>query len=153
MEHIQSYQRPLALFAPTRWGAPTTRKPARRIVSRGQAGVDRAALDAALAVGLSVGGHSRTRDNVEDSDATLILTMGAADEGCRLAADIARRIGKPCLVMDLEAADAHERLRTWLAEVNPGVLNVAGPRSGKQSGMYGRAYAFLSRALRRVPIS
>ena len=75
----------------------------RQIISGGQTGVDRAALDVALDAGLPCGGwcprgrraedgpivaqyplmetdspdyQMRTRRNVEDADATLILTLG-----------------------------------------------------------------------------
>jgi hypothetical protein len=79
-----------------------------RIVSGGQAGVDRAALDWAIARGIPHGGwcpagriaedgmiperyqlretaspgyRERTRRNVEDSDGTLILNLGELDAG------------------------------------------------------------------------
>jgi hypothetical protein len=175
MEHIQSYQRPLELFANRRWLPLTESAPGLRIVSGGQTGADRAALDAALAVGLPVGGWCplgrraedgeiparyplletaspqypvRTRMNVHDADATLIVTLGVLDSGSRLTARIARRAGKPCLVVQLDAADALERARAWLEEVKPQVLNVAGPRGSKQPGIYGRTYAFVSRLLK-----
>lgn len=147
-----------------------------RIVTGGQTGVDRAALDAALAIGLAVGGWCplgrraedgeiparyplveaaspkypvRTRMNVHDSDATLILTLGALDSGSKLTADIARRVGKPFLVVPLDADNAVPTTRAWISESGARVLNVAGPRESKQPGIYGRAYAFLSRVLRR----
>jgi hypothetical protein len=91
----------------------------------------------------------RTRLNVTDSDATLVLTRGSFDSGTKLTAQIAQRSRKPVLVVELDAADALERTRAWLAEVEPRVLNVAGPRESKQPGIYGRAYAFLSRLLKR----
>lgn len=175
MENVQPYQPRLQLFATRSWSRRMSSEPRLRIVSGGQTGVDRAALDAALALGLGAGGWCpmgrrsedgeiparyplvetasdkypvRTRMNVHDSDATLIVTLGEFDSGTRLTADIAQRTGKPFLVVPLDAADAIEKARSWLAQIRPSVLNVAGPRESKRPGIYGRAFAFLSRILK-----
>lgn len=145
--NIQPYQRPLELFANRSWRPNMESHPELRIVSGGQAGVDRGALDAATAIGMEV---DVRRMNVQDSDATLVLTLGAADGGTRRIAESARRLGKACLVVDLDAADALEKTRLWIAEVRPHVLNVAGPRDSKQPGIYGRSFAFLSRVFKSV---
>lgn len=177
MEHIQPYQPRLELFVGGgAWRPQVLRERQPRIVSGGQTGVDRGALDAALALGLPVGGWCprsrrsedgeiparyplvetssaaypvRTRMNVHDSDATLILTLGDLDSGSKLAARLAQRAGKPCLVVPLDAPDALQQARAWLAQVRPQVLNIAGPRESRQRGIYGRAFAFLSRVLKR----
>src|SRR5512135_124388 len=100
-----------------------------RIVSGGQTGVDRAALDAARQLGLECGGWcprgrraedgkvasgyplretpsedyaQRTEWNVRDSDATLVLTHGRPAGGTALTIAVARRLGKPLLVLDLD---------------------------------------------------
>ena len=113
-----------------------------KIVSGGQTGVDRAALDVALALGLAVGGwcpkgrraedgripdryplvetpernyQVRTRRNSEDSDGTLILNLGELDDGTALTARHARQIGKPCLIVALEAGIEPAAFRDWLA--------------------------------------
>jgi hypothetical protein len=139
------YQQPLELFAPQPWTGHLAAEPRLRVVSGGRAGVDRAALDAAVARGLEA--VRSTRRTVQDSDATLVLTLGARD-GALQAAQAAARIGRPFIVIPLEAADAMERVRAWLAEVRPRVLNIAGPRESLHPGIYGRAFAFLSRVLR-----
>lgn len=177
MESLQPAARARELFATRSWRPRMEPRQAElRIVSGGQTGVDRAALDAALALGIAVGGWCprgrraedgeiparyplvetesekypvRTRLNVTDSDATLILTRGTFDSGTRLTAEIAQRSKKPVLVVELDSPDALETTRAWLAQFNPHVLNVAGPRESKQPGIYGRAYAFLSRLLKR----
>jgi hypothetical protein len=109
----------------------------RRIVSGGQTGVDRAALDVALALGYPCGGwcprgrraedgpiddrypltetktdryQERTRLNVRDADATLIVTRGYPVGGTRLTVDTAVRAGRPCLVIDLDTAPAADLL-------------------------------------------
>ena len=143
--NIQPYQRPLELFATRTWHPRMEARRGLRIVSGGRAGVGRGALDAALAIGMEV---EVRRTNVQDSDATLILMLGEPDGGTRRTAESARRMGKACLVVDLNAADALEKTRLWIDEVRPQVLNIAGPRDSKQPGIYGRAFAFLSRVFR-----
>lgn len=146
-----------------------------RIISGGQTGADRAALDAALRLGLPCGGWCpsgrraedgpidaryplretesraykvRTRRNVEDADGTLILARGTLKGGTRLTRNVARRLGRPCLVLDPDR-DAPGTLCDWLAANSVGVLNVAGPRASSDSGIYEAAYRFLLAALSR----
>lgn len=132
-----------------------------RIVSGGQTGVDRGALDAALAAGVDCGGWcpagrraedgpipadypleetreadymARTRRNVEDSDATLIIHPGDLEGGTVLTLNICRELGRPHLVVNAAAepmADAADRLRAFVAEHGVETLNVAGPRASK----------------------
>lgn len=102
-----------------------------KIVSGGQTGVDRAALDAAMACGIEVGGwcprdrrsedgtiparyplketaaHSyavRTERNVLDSDGTLILVLDEISSGTKLTVDAARSQGKPLKIEHLSGA-------------------------------------------------
>src|SRR5947209_12411896 len=97
-----------------------------KIVSGGQTGVDRAALDVALELGLPCGGWcpkgrlaedgvvpdrypldeaptasypERTRLNVRDSDATLVLSWGAPQGGTLLTVRACQGQGKPHLVL------------------------------------------------------
>ena len=118
--------------------------PTLKIISGGRTGVDRAALAAALACGLPTGGWQRTEWNVRDSDATLIVTLGELDGSSRSTAELARRMGKPCIVASL---DSYPRL-VALEEILPMnkaqvVLNVAGPRESRRAGIYARAFGFL----------
>ena len=144
------------------------------IVSGGQTGVDRAALDAALSVGIATGGwcprgrraedgkideryplretpsrvySQRTEWNVRDSDATLILCRGAMTGGTQLTADIAVRHKRPLQVLDLDSAPDAAIAGEWLREHRVGVLNVAGPREEGFPGIYSQALAFLLRLL------
>src|SRR5271165_3429842 len=124
-----------------------------KIVSGGQTGVDRAALDVALELALPCGGWcprgrkaedgaiparyplaetpaaeyaQRTEWNVRDADATLVLTRGKPSGGTALTIDLARRLGKPCLVIDLDDQPDTGMVRTWIESQKVGVLNVAG---------------------------
>jgi hypothetical protein len=138
-----------------------------KIVSGGQTGADRAALDVALEIGLVVGGWVpkgrqaedgvvaarypnlretesgdpavRTQLNVRDSDATVLLSHGALEGGSALTLELANRLGRPVLHLDLRAAsiqEAAQRLRDWLSIARPQTLNVAGPRSSKDPEIF-----------------
>lgn len=149
-----------------------------RVVSGAQTGVDRAALDVALELGIPVGGwvplgrideqgriperypnlretptaewSERTEANVRDSDGTLILSRGPLTGGSKYTAEVAERIGRPYLHLDLaetSAEDAPRRARAWLETNDVGVLNVAGPRASKDPGLYREAADLLRRLL------
>jgi hypothetical protein len=147
-----------------------------KIISGGQTGADRAGLDAALALGLPVGGwcpkgrtaedgiipdryplletpepdyETRTRRNVEDSDGTLILNLGALDGGTAMTVDHARQIGKPCLIVALEDDIDSAVFQAWLVDNRIAALNVAGPRESKRPGVYEAAYHCLEELLRQ----
>lgn len=136
-----------------------------KIISGGQTGVDRAALDVALERGLRVGGWcpagrwaedgpiparyplretplrdpaQRTSWNVRDSDATLVIALGRPAGGTADTVDQARRLERPFLVADLDSATAAD-LTSWLHATRPGVLNVAGPRESEAPGIYASA--------------
>ncbi len=150
-----------------------------KIVSGGQTGVDRAALDVALALGWEAGGwcpknrwaedgpiprhyplnetrsddvHVRTQRNVECSTATLVLTRGAPMGGTRLTCEIARSIRRPLLVVDLADPDEDpvDEIVLWLARVKPRVLNVAGPRESGAPGITEQTKTLLKLAFELV---
>ncbi len=139
------------------------RLPVERIVSGGQTGVDEGTLRAAIELGLDHGGWcprgrrnergriascfalretatsnyaERTRLNVRDADATLILHRGPLRGGTRLTLDCARERGKPWWTLDLERDPLDlESVRTWLHAHSVRVLNVAGPRESSCPGI------------------
>lgn len=137
-----------------------------KIVSGGQTGADRAALDAALELGIACGGwcpagrraedgpiprryplteHAspaysrRTRQNVIDSDATLIVCYGPPTGGTALTQRCCQRRGKPCVVIDASTRGPGEAARQAIEFVrfhHVNVLNVAGPRASAQPAIY-----------------
>ena len=147
-----------------------------KIVSGGQTGVDRAALDVALELGIPCGGWcpqgrkaedgriparyplkeaptadnaTRTRWNVRDADFTLVLSWGAPKGRRRLALREAIRRGKPHALVDLANADVWPTRLLSLRQALAGVavLHVAGARESSRPGVYKAATAFLRRLL------
>ena len=91
----------------------------------------------------------RTRLNVRDSDATLIVSHGPLSGGSLLTIEEARRIGRPVLHVDLSRhrpEEAAAQVREWLAATAPATLNVAGPRASGDPAI-GDAVAALLRAV------
>lgn len=148
-----------------------------RIISGGQAGVDRAALDVAIELGIPHGGwvpagrlaedgpileryqvwelvgggyDDRTESNIREADATLIVSEGPLTGGSALTKRLARKQGKPLLHVDLAICTCEQaaaEVRRWLAEHRPAVLNVAGPRESTTPGIHGHVQALLRQAL------
>lgn len=113
------------------------RVPLVKVISGGQTGVDRAALDIALERGLACGGwcpagrraedgripdryplreapssdyEQRTEWNVWDSDGTLAITQGPPGGGTAYTLEIAAAVGRPHLVVDLEKLGGEEAM-------------------------------------------
>jgi hypothetical protein len=151
--------------------------PLRKIISGGQTGVDRAALDVALALGLPHGGWcphgrwaedglidgryqlaetpsadpaQRTEWNVRSADAMLILSSGPLTGGTDLTRCLTLEHGKPLLVIDLAAAPpdaAAQAIAAWLAATPIATLNIAGPRASEAPGVYNLVFDVLTAAL------
>lgn len=129
----------------------------RKIVSGGQTGVDRAALDWALEHNIPCGGwcpagriaedgaidsrypleetpsdgySQRTEWNVRDSDATVLITPALElVGGTKLTKKFAHKWSRPCLAICGESPDsAGKHLADFLEEHRIEILNVAGPR-------------------------
>ncbi|UWX58168.1 putative molybdenum carrier protein [Chlorobaculum sp. MV4-Y] len=140
------------------------------IVSGGQAGVDRGALDAAIAAGFVHGGWCprgrraedgvipekyrlvetpysryavRTAWNVHDSDATLVLTSGPLAGGTKLTVEYARRYGRACMIVDLDGRADAGTVVEWIGANGIGVLNIAGPRESEKPGIGENARRFV----------
>ena len=94
----------------------------------------------------------RTERNVVDSDATLVLCEGNPSGGTALTVRLARKHGKPCLVLDLMEDTDPGVVLEWLKAHRVGTLNVAGSRESGRPGIEDRARAFLIRALGRLDL-
>lgn len=146
----------------------------RRIVSGGQTGVDRAGLEVAIALGIEHGGWCplgrrsedgtvpsryeltetdsydytvRTRQNVIDSDATLILYEGQIRGGTKLTKRLTEELNQPSLSLPI-SDEAIAKVACWLQEIKPNTLNVAGPRESSSPGIESRAFDLLLRVFR-----
>ena len=132
--------------------------PVERIVSGGQSGVDRVALDFAIEHGIPHGGWcprgrlaedgaveppyelketpdtayaQRTEWNVRDSDGTVIFTIAPElTGGSALTCELAGKHGKPCLHVSKkrEGDEAVTKVRKFIQRHKIRTLNVAGPR-------------------------
>jgi hypothetical protein len=135
-----------------------------KIVSAGQTGADRAALDWALSHNLPCGGWcpkgrkaedgtidpkyplqesssishlQRTEWNVRDSDATVLFSINPLLSGAsRKTVEFALKHKKPCLHVHAAVPDATQRFSAFLEDNAIEVLNVAGPRAGKEPAVY-----------------
>ncbi|MEO8044674.1 MAG: putative molybdenum carrier protein [Spartobacteria bacterium] len=144
-----------------------------KIISGGQTGVDRAALDVALSLGLSCGGWcpagrfdengvipphypleelpaggylERTARNVSEADGTIIFYTGSLQGGTKATADFCSAQRKPSLLIDASAIDsdrAADLLAEFVREHRLEVLNVAGPRASQ----WLQGYDFVCQAL------
>lgn len=144
-----------------------------KIISGGQTGADRAALDAAIKLGLPYGGwlpkgrktedgplpltyklkeldsenyRERTEKNVMDGDGTLIVSFGPLTGGSALTESLALKHDRPCLILDLELVpvkEAIDALEKWMKKYGIKTLNVAGPRASGEPRIYEAVYKLL----------
>ena len=138
----------------------------KRIVSGGQTGVDRAALDVAIKLGIAHGGwiprgrltengplpqkyhlketsssrySVRTEKNVVDTDGTLILSHGELTGGTEYTREMVIRHDRPWLHIDLvqmAAFQAATAINHWIQEKKIEILNVAGARASEDPAIY-----------------
>jgi Circularly permutated YpsA SLOG family len=145
-----------------------------RIVSGGQTGVDRAALDIAIELDIPHGGWcprgrraedgvipvhyqvqehpsehyaDRTRQNVIDSDGTLILYGNRLEGGTLMTARYAEEQGKAVFRVRLSGRVSYIACIEWLEAKKIRVLNIAGPRASKDRQIYEKSLRFLRQLL------
>lgn len=137
-----------------------------KIISGGQTGADRAALDFAIKNNIPYGGwlpkgrktedgtlplryhlqemptgdySKRTEMNVLDSDGTIIVSNGLLTMGSALTRELAMQHNRPWIHLDMKELSlkkAAQMLISWLTEKEIKVLNVAGPRAGNDATIY-----------------
>jgi hypothetical protein len=150
-----------------------------KIISGGQTGADRAALDFAIAHRIRNGGWcprgrwaedgpipesyqlietpsadpvQRTEWNVRDSDGTVIFSIAPIlSGGSRKTAEFARRLDKPCLHLSRKRHGdaAAAKLSAFLVRHRIKVLNVAGARRSGEPGVGRFTRQVLGKVLRR----
>ena len=137
-----------------------------KIISGGQTGVDRAALDAAIKLTIPHGGWipqgrltedgplppeyqlqetrstsyaDRTEKNVLDADATLIISRGPLTGGSEYTREMAIKHNRLWLHIDLKKIPAFQAaiaINDWISKKGIAILNVAGPRASKDPKIY-----------------
>ena len=144
-----------------------------KIISGGQTGVDRAALDVALTHGIEAGGWcpagrfdefgripdqypvqelavggftERTLQNVKDSDGTVIIYPGKLGGGTEQTVCFCRELQRPHQIIDaskISAEDAANLIAGFLRKHKVDILNVAGPRQSEWAEGYDYAFRAL----------
>jgi hypothetical protein len=152
--------------------------PLQRVVSGGQTGVDRGALDAALDCGFPCGGwcpagrkaedgvipahypvaelaegdyRHRTIQNVLDSDGTLVIYFEYLRGGTEQTVLHCIRRQRPYKLVDAAEVSAQQGVRlaaAFVATIRAGILNIAGPRHSQEPRAHAYAYALVSTLLR-----
>jgi hypothetical protein len=150
----------------------------KKIISGGQTGADRAALDAAIKLGIPHGGWvpkgkiteegpmpeqyqmqemptesyaARTEQNVIDSDGTLIISRGKPTGGTDYTREMALKQKKQLLHIDLNLTtsfDAASLVTSWIKLHQIKILNVAGPRASKDPNIYVDVFRILEWAFK-----
>jgi hypothetical protein len=138
----------------------------KKIISGGQSGVDRAALDVAIKLTIPHGGWipqgrltedgplppeyqltetdsssyaERTEKNVVDADGTLIISRGSLTGGSEYTREMAFKHNRIWLHIDLNKISAFQAavaIKDWILKNSIEVLNVAGPRASKDPKIY-----------------
>jgi hypothetical protein len=144
-----------------------------KIISGGQTGADRAALDFAIKHNIPYGGwipkgrkaedgrlpdhyqlrempssvySKRTEKNILDSDGTLIISHGQLTGGSALTREFSKRQKRPCIHIDMEDTamdDAATQVKAWIKRKHIQVLNVAGSKDSKDPEIYDATMSLL----------
>jgi Icc protein len=149
-----------------------------QIHSGGQTGVDRAALDTAIQLGIPHAGWcpagrraldgiiadryglketpsseypQRTEWNIRDTDGTLVLSLGQPEGGTALTCNLARRLRKPLLILDMTKTINADEFNQWVYQHDIRQLNVAGPRQERSNASYDLANKLLQQLMVELP--
>lgn len=145
----------------------------KKLISGGQTGADLAGLDAAIELGIPYGGTlprgrktengtlpvkyvgmtehpspsypPRTRENVKNSDCSIVFIDGQMTRGCGLTVNLCRNNLKPYMILDISKditiGNQGLRIKKWLAFLHKElkkelVINIAGTRESKSPGIH-----------------
>jgi len=138
----------------------------KKIISGGQTGADQAALDVAIKFNIDHGGwisrgrgtekgplpmkyqlkemdttdyRERTKQNINDSHGTIIISHGELTGGSKFTQSYANLVGKPNCYLDLLSFEEFEAaiiLKSFIMENKIQTLNVAGPRLSHDPWIY-----------------
>ncbi len=136
----------------------------KKIISGGQTGADRAALDWAIANNIPHSGYcpkgriaedgvidmkynltetksvnysERTELNIQESDGTVIFSVsGVLSGGSKDTAKYAKKKGKPLLLLRKNMDNCDAELRSFVQKKKIDILNIAGPRLSKEPEIY-----------------
>ena len=144
-----------------------------KIISGGQTGVDRAALDVALRHGINCGGScpagrldefgiipdhyrvqelqggsfaARTLQNVKDSDATVVIYLAELRGGTEQSVRFCVELERPYQSIDastIATEDAAKLIMDFVRKNKIDILNIAGPRQSE----WPEGYDYISRVL------
>lgn len=142
-----------------------------QIITGGQTGVDRAAMDFALEHDIPLGGWcpkgrtaedgvldpkyplretpseqyvQRTQWNIRDSDGVLILARGKIYGGTAVGVSQAQLLHKPVLIVDVTQPPDVSAVRQWIHAHGISRLGVGGPRESHSLGIYQATKEFLN---------
>lgn len=148
-----------------------------KVVSGGQTGVDRAALDAAMERGIACGGwcpagrladdgviperyplqetadmdHTvRTENNVRDSDGTVMFYRGTLQGGTAYAVLMARHLKRPVMAINMDDPFDPDAIAAWIRHNRIRVLHIGGQRESSSPGIYETARRRVREVLERV---
>ena len=150
----------------------------KKIISGGQTGADRAALDVAITLGIPHSGwipkgrmtedgplpakyqlkemptdsyEARTEQNVLDSDGTLIIARGKLTGGTDYTREITLRHRKQMLWIDLDLIghyDAALLAASWIKLQRVNILNIAGPKASEDNQIYSDVVIIIEQAIK-----
>ena len=142
----------------------------KKIISGGQTGVDRAALDVALDEGIDCGGscpagrfaddgpipdryplletsdrdhYVRTENNVRDSDGSLLIYRGRLHGGTAYALEMAKQLQRPVMAVNMDEPPPLGDVVDWIEKNRLQVVHIGGQRENSSPGIYRQASDFI----------
>ncbi len=147
-----------------------------KIISGGQTGVDRAALDVAIELGVEHGGfcpkgrkaedgkidekyklketksdryYIRTLRNIKNSDVTIVIFKAQLGRGTAVTEKYCKSLNKKYLMIDSQArlSSNVSKFRSFILKNKPETINIAGNRESTSPGIYDYTKKLLTKVL------